>query len=214
MSVPALLFAAWLLLTLAEPPCSASSSPSCPLPPPGSGTDPAARAEGAPHRPHTCPAHSTGRLATDPQGWVTGWEKGLLWFSSNSSWFAHLLIPDRLGFSPTSWVLPTLVCIPPLLPKQILITYWRASPMYFQLCQGALEPLCSPAGDACCFYPALLLARASRFEGKRCAAWCDPVPRRSIVSLIKDRRRIRATTSEQEPQAPPALDGAGLAAFR
>lgn len=44
--------------------------------------------------------------------------------------------------------------------------------MYFQLCQGALEPLCSPAGDACCYYLALLLACASWFKGKRYAVLC------------------------------------------
>lgn len=39
--------------------------------------------------------------------------------------------------------------------------------MYFQLCQGTLEPLCLPAGEASCYYPAPLLASVSRFKEKR-----------------------------------------------
>lgn len=133
-------------------------------------------------------------LARDLQGWVMSWEKGWLWFSPRSSWFAHLLIPDCLGFSPSSCFLPTLACIPPLLPKQILITYWRASPMSFQLCQGALEPLCSPAGDACCYYPALLLACASWFEGKHYAVLCYRVTQ---MNHFPDKRCTQNQRHEQ-----------------
>lgn len=83
--------------------------------------------------------------------WVTFWENGLLWFSSHSSWFAPNF---QLSWIFPFCFFPTPICIPSLLPKQILITYWRASPEYFQLCQGALELLCSPAGAACCSSPA------------------------------------------------------------
>lgn len=113
----------------------------------------------------------------DLWGWVMPWGKVC---------FGYLIIPFGLLISQllTSLDFPILllstpVCIPPPpLPKQILIMSRRASPMYFQLCQGALGPLCLPAGAACCYYPALLLGCAAWFEGKHHAALCCLVTRR------------------------------------
>lgn len=72
--------------------------------------------------------------------------------------------------------------------------------------------LCLPAGDASCYYLTPFLAHASCFQGKCCAALCYLVTQRNQLTQKRSAQN-QCPESEQEPQALPALDGAGLAAF-
>lgn len=74
----------------------------------------------------------------------------------------------------------------------------------FSALPGSSGSLCSPAGDACCYYPAPLLACASWFKGKRYAVLCYLVTQ---MNHFTDKRSTQNRCPEQEPEAPPVPAG-------
>lgn len=96
------------------------------------------------------------------------WRCSVLWFLSLLLVISQFL--TCVGFSHPVLSAPSHLHSS-LSSAQTDINYVPESPSgVFSALLGAAEPLCPPAGDACCYDAAPLLACASWFEGKHQAA--------------------------------------------